>query len=155
MQQQNRILETVSSPEGLTRVSALMSAESFSHRTAVADRVCKAFGFSDARGRQQRAGCLKALRALDAKGCIALPAPRHRGGGGQPRGLGQAVAAPSGVPDRVNEVEELVLMLVSSAEQRRVWNELMAREHPQGAAHHVGAQVRYGLPRTANPVDPY
>ena len=44
--------------------------------------------------RQQRAGCLKALRALDAKGCIALPAPRHRGGGGQPRGLGQA-AAPS------------------------------------------------------------
>ena len=70
MQQQNRILETVSSPEGLTRVSALMSAESFSHRTAVADRVCKAFGFWDARGRQQRAGCLKALRALDAKGCI-------------------------------------------------------------------------------------
>ena len=115
MQQQNRILETVSSPEGLTRVSALMSAESFSHRTAVADRVCKAFGFSDARGRQQRAGCLKALRALDAKGCIALPAPRHRGGGGQPRGLGQAVAAPSGVPDRVNEVEDLVLILVSSA----------------------------------------
>ena len=143
MQQQNRILETVSSPEGLTRVSALMSAESFSHRTAVADRVCKAFGFSDARGRQQRAGCLKALRALDAKGCIALPAPRHRGGGGQPRGLGQAVAAPSGVPDRVNEVEDLVLILVSSAEQRRVWNELMAREHPQGAARHVGAQVRY------------
>ena len=143
MQQQNRILETVSSPEGLTRVSALMSAESFSHRTAVADRVCKAFGFSDARGRQQRAGCLKALRALDAKGCIALPAPRHRGGGGQPRGLGQAVAAPSGVPDRVNDVEDLVLILVSSAEQRRVWNELMAREHPQGAARHVGAQVRY------------
>ncbi len=143
MQQQNRILETVSSPEGLTRVSALMSAESFSHRTAVADRVCKAFGFWDARGRQQRAGCLKALRALDAKGCIALPAPRHRGGGGQPRGLGQAVAAPSGVPDRVNEVEDLALILVSSAEQRRVWNELMAREHPQGAARHVGAQVRY------------
>ena len=143
MQQQNRILETVSSPEGLTRVSALMSAESFSHRTAVADRVCKAFGFSDARGRQQRAGCLKALRALDAKGCIALPAPRHRGGGGQPRGLGQAVAAPSGVPDRVNDVEDLVLILVSSAEQRRVWNELMAREHPQGAVRHVGAQVRY------------
>ena len=141
MQQQNRILETVSSPEGLTRVSALMSAESFSHRTAVADRVCKAFGFSDARGRRHRAGCLKALRALDAKGCIALPAPRHRGG--QPRGLGQAVAAPSGVPDRVNEVEDLVLILVSSAEQRRVWNELMAREHPQGAARHVGAQVRY------------
>ncbi len=36
-----------------------------------------------------------------------------------------------------------MLILVSSAEQRRVWNELMAREHPQGATRHVGAQVRY------------
>ena len=30
-----------------------------------------------------------------------------------------------------------MLILGSSAEQRRVWNELMAHQHPQGAARHV------------------
>ena len=30
-------------------------------------------------------------------------------------------------------------------DQRRVWNELMRREHPHGAVRHVGAQMRYLL----------
>ena len=58
---------------------------------------------------------IQAILGVHENRATPLPAPRHRGGGGQPRGLGQAVAAPSGVPDRVNDVEELVLLLVSSA----------------------------------------
>ena len=35
------------------------------------------------------------------------------------------------------------MTLVTSPQQRRTWNELVASEHPQGAVLHVGAQVRY------------
>ena len=35
------------------------------------------------------------------------------------------------------------MTLVTSPQQRRTWNELVASEHPQGAVLHVGAQLRY------------
>jgi hypothetical protein len=40
-------------------------------------------------------------------------------------------------------VQGLVLVLVDNEERRRVWNELMACEHPRGAGPLVGAQLRY------------
>ena len=145
MRQQHRILETISSPEGLARLSALIASESFPHRTALANRVCSEFGFEDARGRPQLATCLKALRTLHDRGSIQLPPPVTRGGHGTPRRLGHPVPPPRSVPSRVNEVRGLQLQLVRSAAQRRTWNELIDREHPRGAACHVGAQLRYLL----------
>jgi len=47
------------------------------------------------------------------------------------------------VPSEAGEIEGLELVLVSTAEQMRVWNELMESEHPQGAGPLVGRQVRY------------
>ena len=145
MRQQHRILETISSPEGLARLSALIASESFPHRTALANRVCTEFGFVDARGRPQLATCLKALRTLHDRGSIQLPPPVTRGGHGTPRRLGHPVPPPRSVPSRVNEVRGLQLQLVRSDAQRRTWNELIDREHPRGAACHVGAQLRYLL----------
>ncbi len=145
MQQQHRILETISSPECLARVAALLAAESFSHRTALADRVCAEFRFADALGQPQLASCLKALRTLHSRGCIALPPPVRNGGRGLPRLLGRPVPAPLLVPPVVHQVEGLRLDLVRTDEQRRTWNELIEREHPQGAACHAGPQLRYLL----------
>ena len=114
-------------------------------RTEFGRRVCQLFGFHDARGRPQLAGCMKALRALDADGRIQLPAPRHERRRCRPRGLGRPVPEPHGVPARVDQVQGLELVEVTGDDQRRLWTELMQREHPRGAARQVGAQLRYLL----------
>ena len=143
MYQQHCIRETLTSEAGAARVAALMAAESFPSRTAAGRRVCETFGFRDARGGLQQAGCVKALRVLEAAGRIALPGPLNRGGGRGPRELGEAIPAAEGVPDRVEAVEGLRLVLVREEGERHRWNGLMAREHPRGAVRHAGAQLRY------------
>ena len=143
MYEQNRILSSVSSAAGEARVRMLMATERFASRSALGRRVCEVFGFHDALGRPQQAGCMKALRTLAERDRIMLPAPRNGGGGGAPRGLGHPVPVPEGVPSRVDAVAGLSLVLVDSDSERRIWNELMAREHPRGAARHAGAQLRY------------
>ena len=40
-------------------------------------------------------------------------------------------------------MQGLKLVLVNHDPQRRLWNELMVREHPCGAGPLVGAQLRY------------
>ena len=145
MHRQHRILETISEREGLARISALLASESFPHRTAVAKRVCSEFRFLDARGQPQIATCLRALRTLDSRGTLQLPPPIRRGGRGTPRRLGQPVPPALSVPHIVNRIQGLQLALVRSARQRSTWSELIEREHPRGAACHVGAQVRYLL----------
>ena len=145
MHEQNQIASTLSSADGTTRLKDLLAQADSASRTEVGRRVCQLFGFHDARGRPQLAGCMKALRALDAEGRIQLPAPRHERRRCRPRRLGRPVPAPTHVPARVDQVRGLELVEVTGEDQRRVWNELMEREHPRGAARHVGAQLRYLL----------
>ena len=112
----------------------------------VADRVCEVFDFRDGRGRWQRASCCRALADLAAAGHVSLPAGQPaRGGGGRARVLPHAVAPAVDVPGTVGEVADLTLALVETDEQRRVWNTLMAHEHPRGAGPFVGPQLRYLL----------
>ena len=133
---QNQIKCTLS--RELERLQGWMKREPFAHRTALADRVCAEFGFHDARGRAQRSGCLKALRELEAWQQIRLPAPRRRVRPSGPRRLGGAVPEAVRVPDTVDRVRDLELLRVEDGEQRALWNELMAREHPRGAGPLVG-----------------
>ena len=110
----------------------------------VADRVCKAFDFRDGRGRWQRASCCAALADLEAAGHVSLPRGRpSRGGVWRPRVLPHPVAPAAEVPGTVGEVRDLALVRVETDEQRRVWNTLMAHEHPRGAGPFVGPQLRY------------
>ena len=110
----------------------------------VADRVCKAFDFRDSRGRWQRASCCAALADLEAAGHVSLPRGRpSRGGVWRPRVLPHPVAPAAEVPGTVGEVRDLALVRVETDEQRRVWNTLMAHEHPRGAGPFVGPQLRY------------
>ena len=124
-------------------VARLLKVKSFVHRTALADSLCKRFGFYDTRNRPQRDGCLKALRELETAGHYTLPAVQGKTGPNTPRRLTGRVADPVGVPVKAGEVCGLELILVSSDAQMRIWNEMMIREHPRGHGPLVGRQIRY------------
>jgi hypothetical protein len=138
---QTQVKRTLS--QALARVQELLERTPFRHRTAVAEAVCATFGFTDARGAPQRGTCLKALRDLEAAGALTLPPPVRRSGPKTPRRLGAPVPVPTAVPAAVGAVQGLRLELVTTATELRLWNELMAREHPRGAGPLVGRQVRY------------
>jgi len=141
MDTQTQVKRTLS--QGIDHVRTLLHRTAFRHRTAVAEALCAAFGFTDARGAPQRGSCLKALRELEAAGAVTLPAARTRTGPKVPRRLGAPVPGPEAVPAAVGEVQGLRLELVTTAAQLRLWNELMCREHPRGAGPLVGRQLRY------------
>jgi hypothetical protein len=144
MNQQNQIKRALSKPEAIEYISLLLKTEDeFFTRTELAEVVCEEFGFQDPGGRNQLGGCLKGLRELEAKGWFQLPRAQIQKGGPTPRRLPDAVAEPEGVPREVGEVVGLELIKVEQESQMRIWNELMIREHPQGAGPLVGRQVRY------------
>jgi hypothetical protein len=143
MNTQNQIKRTLSEPSSIQYICRLLESKQIPHRSALAALVCEQFGFYDARGQQQRAGCLKALRELEAAGHFVLPAARTNPGRSSPRRLPEPVPLPTEVPDQAGSVRELELLLVSTSEQMRIWNELMIKEHPQGAGPLVGRQLRY------------
>jgi hypothetical protein len=144
MNTQNQIKRTLSQPTNVGYVRELLECKQFLHRSELAEAVCTQFGFLDARGRRQRGGCLKALRELEGAGHFSLPRQVHtRTGRGAPRRLSEPVAPPTKVPGQAGEVNALCLVQVRTEEQMRIWNELMIREHPQGAGPLVGRQLRY------------
>ena len=93
--------------------------------------------------RAQQGSCVKALRVLEAEGHITLPAPQCTLQITGPRLLESSVAAPVAVPDTVGAVEGLAIVLVTSRQDRAIWNTLMDREHPRAVTIFAGAQLRY------------
>ena len=144
MDAQNEIRRTLRQGASIEAVRQLLADKKYETRASFADSVCRHFGFLDTLQRPQRAGCVKALRQLEQAGHIVLPAALHRGGTVKsPRRLDQAVPAAIDVPAQAGDVRALTLVIVDRLELMRVWNELMLREHPQGAGPLVGAQMRY------------
>src|SRR6059036_703934 len=143
MNRQKQIKRTLSKPEAVEYVRRLVEEEESFSRTELAEFVCEQFGFQDPRGQNQLSGCLKGLRELEAKGWFQLPPPETQKGRPSPRRLSEPVPAAQGVAEEVGEVDGLELILVEKESQMRIWNELMIREHPQGAGPLIGRQVRY------------
>jgi hypothetical protein len=143
MKIQNQIKRALSEPEAIEYVSRLVEEEECFSRTELADCLCEEFGFQDPSGQNQRGGCLKGLRELEARGWFQLPPPEIQKGLPSPRRLLAPVAEPEAVPGEVGDVGGLELVLVEQESQMRIWNELMIREHPQGAGPLVGRQIRY------------
>ena len=80
---------------------------------------------------------------MEAKGWFQLPPPQMRKSAPSPRRLSGPVAEPEEVPGEVGQLVGLELVGVQQQSQMRIWNELMIREHPQGAGPLVGRQIRY------------
>ena len=70
MQAQRGIVTTLR--RTLPTLSATVAAHQDKSRSALGALVCEQFGFVDARGRNRRSGCMKALRVLEAEGHISL-----------------------------------------------------------------------------------
>ena len=147
MEHQNQIKRTLATPESIEVIRQLLADGTHGSRASFARTTCGHFGFVDPRGRAQTAGCVKALCELERSGHFQLPPPgrggRRKGNIGTARRLGEPVPEPREVPALAGDVRGLALIKVHSLEQLRVWNELMACEHPQGAGPLVGAQMRY------------
>jgi hypothetical protein len=147
MEQQHQIKRTLSTPESIAVIRRLLADHTHANRSSLARATCEHFGFVDARGRAQSAGCVKALRELERAGHFVLPAAgptgNRKGPAKSARRLGEPVPEPRDVPALAGDVQGLALIKVDTLEQMRLWNELMACEHPQGAGPLVGAQMRY------------
>lgn len=147
MERQHQIKRTLSTPESITVIRGLLAEGAHASRSSLARATCEHFGFVDARGRLQSGGCVKALRELEQSGHFVLPPAaavgRPKGKLGSARRLGEPVAEPLGVPALAGDVQGLALVKVETLDQLRLWNELMACEHPQGPGPLVGAQMRY------------
>ena len=140
---QNQIKRVLAEPEAIASVQRLLKEAPAIHRTELARQVCDHFGFYDLRGEPQLSGCLKALRELSEQGAFELPPPQTRTGPPQPRRLGHPVPPASGVPEQVEDLQDLQLIQVTDPEHMRIWNELMIRDHPDGHGPLVGRQVHY------------
>jgi hypothetical protein len=146
MHAQNEIKRTLKQVTSIEVVRGLLAQQEHKTRRSIAESVCQHFGFLDAQQRAQIGGCVKALRELERSGHFVLPAvaetqtPRKAL---SPRRLDQPVALALDVPAQVADIAGLALIIVDNLALRRVWNELMLCEHPQGAGPLVGAQMRY------------
>ena len=140
---QNQIKRTLSKPANIEYIRYLLENEDIRHRTDLATRACKQFEFYDARDELQISGCAKALRQLERAGHIILPGVSRKRAKKLPRRLPEPVSLPVDVPHEVGDVEDLRLVMVCTDEEKRIWNELMLREHPLGDGPLVGRQLRY------------
>ena len=143
MNQQNQIKRTLSQPESLDIVRHQLDSHVHQNRTSLSKSLCQHFNFHDARGRHQIGGCNKALRELERAGHFTLPVSKMPHTVKTPRRLDCAVPDPVDVPAQAGNVQGLMLVKVETEDQMRIWNEMMLREHPQGAGPLVGCQLRY------------
>jgi len=140
------IKAALSEPAKLGVVKRKLGLSGTRSRTRLAASLCRRFGFRDPRGEPQVSSCLKALRVLEGEGHFRLP-PRQLDivSHWRPRRLAGPVPEPEDVPEAVGDVRGLRLLLVRPDDETamRTWNELIAREHPQGDRRLVGRQLRY------------
>ena len=141
---QNQIQHRLNDPAAQSWLAGIVSNEEFGSLRALGRRVCEHFGFVDPWGRLQEVGCLKALRVVESRVPemvlpVSAPPPTRAG----PRVLEEPIAAPEGAPSTLAEIRDLDLVLVSSQEERWIWNTPMAREHPRGVTTFAGRQVKY------------
>lgn len=74
MEEQNQIKRTLATPESIEAIRRLLADGTHANRTSLSQATCEHFGFLDAFGRAQTAGCVKALRKLERAGHFTLPA---------------------------------------------------------------------------------
>ncbi|MFH1039409.1 MAG: IS4 family transposase [PVC group bacterium] len=144
MKTQNQIKRSLGRPDVIEHIKKMLNVNKGLNRTQLAKTLCREYAFYDARGKPQLSSCLKALRDLEQQGALQLPVARKKKAvRWTPRRLGEAVSKAEGVPEQVNEIQDLQLIRVEEEEQMRIWNELIIREHPQGHRPLVGRQLRY------------
>ena len=131
MQSTSSIKRTLAEPENRNLVIRLLKADPPPSRNGLAKELCRSLDLRDSKGNWQRATTSKALRELEAQGFWLLPKPLSSGPRQwNPIRLNQPVPLPAAVPERVQDLRGLRLIVVETEEHQRIWNELMLSEHP-------------------------
>jgi hypothetical protein len=141
---QTSVQQILAQPPHVRLVRELLEPEAVSTRSALARELCQRLDLRDPNGGWRLATTLKALRDLEAQGFWTLPAATvPPPGAWNPTRLHRRVQTPTAVPACVEEVRGLQLIEVTTAEELKIWNELMIREHPLHQCRLVGRQLRY------------
>lgn len=122
--------------------------------TEIARTVCELLDWTRPTGRLKTHECRHLLTRLHDRGLVALPAVRPTGPQG-PRRIAWTTASDASPPitGRVRDLEPLQLTVVTTADDRARWTELIDRYHYLRFRVPVGAQLRY-LVRAAHPASP-
>ncbi len=110
--------------------------------------VCSEFSFISPKGKIQMGSCQVALKSLEARGEIVLPkakSPGKKTFTPMVR-LNAPVPLPGKTPGTVAEIKdniEIFLIPEKDLNSRKIWNELMAIEHPLGETRLFGYQLKY------------
>ena len=119
---QPQIQRTLGGVASVDRIAAILATVEFTSRGALGRRICEEFGFADARGRRQRAGCLEAPGVLAGRSDrIVLPPPQRPPILSAPVRLDGPLAPPVGVPERLDRLRELRDQMVGDRAHRRIW----------------------------------
>jgi hypothetical protein len=140
------ILELLSSKNTVAKVKDWLQKNGNKGRSALAQHLCGALNITDHLGKPRIAGVHVALRTLESRGFWKLPKLTQGARARQQfRRLNAEVAAPDGVPAKVEQVQGLRLVEVRTREDAlfRTWNELILTEHPLKDCRLVGRQLRY------------
>ena len=140
------ILELLSSKNAVAKVKEWLQKNANKGRSALAQYLCGALNITDHLGKPRIAGVHVGLRTLESRGFWKLPKLKQGTRARQQfRRLNAQVAAPEGVPAKVEHVKGLRLVEVSTGEDElfRTWNELILTEHPLKDCRLVGRQLRY------------
>jgi hypothetical protein len=134
--------------ELLARLSRRSQGPAPPSRRELIEEFCRAVGWRDAKGRLSLSSARVALRRLEKQGQVQLPPMPSRAKGSRPRGLfddGQPLPVLPKLPAQGGAIPGLRVRLIQDEHDRghRIWNRLIAREHPLGRRPLVGAQLRY------------
>ena len=144
MQSTSSIKRILAEPENRSLVIGLLKADPPPSRNALAKELCRSLDLRDSKGKWQMTTTSKALRELEAQGLWLLPKPLFSGPGQwNPIRLNQPVPLPTDVPEWVQDLRGLRLLLVEDQEHQRIWNALMLSEHPLKDCRLVGRQLCY------------
>jgi hypothetical protein len=132
----------------LERLSRLSQGPTPPARRQLIEEFCRAVDWRDSKQRPSLSSASVALRRLEQRGLVQLPAMVARRKGSVARGLfddGQPLPPLPKLPLPSGGVAGLRLRLIRDEHDpaHRIWNRLIVREHPLGRSPLVGAQLRY------------
>ena len=131
----------------LDRLSRRSEGPASPSRTELVTEFCRATDWRDGKGRLSLSSARVALRKLEQAGRVRLPPMAPRNPRVRARGLfddGQPLPGLPKLPTR-GPITGLRVRLIQDEHDpaHRIWNRLIAREHPLGRRPLVGAQLRY------------
>jgi hypothetical protein len=129
----------------LERIRARVRAEAELTRAALARGVCEWLEWTRPNGKWGEMGCRVALRKLEQRGVLSLPAPRcaiKRGPGPNER---RPLIAKTPIDSELKALGPVELVGVTGGRSKwlRLWKEMVSAHHYLGYQPLVGAQLRY------------